>query len=171
MIPDVEASGEDVVKKDKPEIEGEELSPEVVRLEEYFQIMEKENLHELEVKEGPFQVKLVKEPRVPLFTTGVQLQRGGLKNSPAQGAKSEPEKGVHIKSPLAGVFYRARSPQSPPFVQEGDVVKPEKLLCIIEAMKVMNEINAGLSARIVKILVENGKPVEANQSLFVVEPT
>ena len=75
-----------------------------------------------------------------------------------------------IKSPLAGVFYRAPSPQAAPFAKEGDDVTPDKTLCIIEAMKVLNEINAGTTGRILKIMVENGKPVQAGQTLFLVDP-
>ncbi|MDI6641070.1 MAG: acetyl-CoA carboxylase, biotin carboxyl carrier protein [Elusimicrobiota bacterium] len=73
-----------------------------------------------------------------------------------------------IKSPLNGVFYRAASPQALPFVQEGTVVDPGAILCIIEAMKVMNEIRAPSKLKILRILVENGQAVQAGQELFLV---
>jgi acetyl-CoA carboxylase biotin carboxyl carrier protein len=79
------------------------------------------------------------------------------------------EDGTPVKAPIAGVFYRARSPQSPAFVNVGDSVTSEQPMCIIEAMKVMNEIIAGASGRVEKILVENGKPVEAGQMLFILK--
>ena len=74
-----------------------------------------------------------------------------------------------IKSPLTGVFYRSASPSSPTFVQEGDIVSEGKTLCIVEAMKVMNEIKAQSKVKILKILVENGKPIDKDTDLFVVE--
>ena len=75
-----------------------------------------------------------------------------------------------IPTPLAGVFYRASSPTSAPYAKEGDVVEPGQTLCIVEAMKVMNEIKAETRCRIVKIVAENGRPVTAGQALFQVEP-
>lgn len=74
-----------------------------------------------------------------------------------------------IKSPITGVFYRSPSPTSPMFVKEGDVVDVGKTLCIVEAMKVMNEIKATERAKIVKILVENGESINSQQDLFVIE--
>ncbi len=75
-----------------------------------------------------------------------------------------------IKSPLVGTFYRAPSPGAPPFVEEGDIVSKGQVLCIIEALKVMNEIESDIDGKVVKILVENGQPVEYGQELFYIEP-
>lgn len=74
-----------------------------------------------------------------------------------------------IKSPLVGTFYRAPSPGAPPFVEEGDKVSKGQVLCIIEALKVMNEIESDVDGKIVKVLVENGQPVEYGQELFYIE--
>ncbi len=74
-----------------------------------------------------------------------------------------------IKSPLVGTFYRSPSPGAPPFVEVGDMVSPGQVLCIIEALKVMNEIESDVRGRIVKILVENGETVEYNQPLFLID--
>jgi acetyl-CoA carboxylase biotin carboxyl carrier protein len=74
-----------------------------------------------------------------------------------------------IKSPIVGTFYRASSPESEPFVNVGDVVGPDTVVCIIEAMKLMNEIQAEVRGEVVDILVENGQPVEYGQSLFVLK--
>lgn len=76
---------------------------------------------------------------------------------------------MEIKSPMVGTFYRAPSPESDSYVNAGDVITPGKVLCIIEAMKLMNEIESEINGRITKIMVENGKPVEYNQVLFQVE--
>ena len=76
-----------------------------------------------------------------------------------------------VRSPIVGTFYRASSPDAPPFVQVGDTVGKGQVLCIIEAMKIMNEIESDAAGKVVKILVENGQPVEYNQPLFLVEPS
>ena len=75
-----------------------------------------------------------------------------------------------IKTPMVGTFYRAPSPQLPPFVNVGDVVKEGQTVCLIEAMKLMNEIKAEQPGKVIKILVENGQPVEFDQPLFELEP-
>ena len=79
------------------------------------------------------------------------------------------EEGIVITSPIVGVFYRAASPDKPSFVEEGDEIDTNKVLCIIEAMKVMNEIKAETSGRIKSILVDNGQAVEYGQPLFIIE--
>jgi acetyl-CoA carboxylase biotin carboxyl carrier protein len=75
-----------------------------------------------------------------------------------------------VKSPIVGTFYRAPAPDADSYVEVGAVVQPKQVLCIIEAMKLMNEIECDVSGRIVKILVENAQPVEYNQTLFLIEP-
>lgn len=77
---------------------------------------------------------------------------------------------ITIKSPMIGTFYRASSPDTPAFVNAGDEIKPGKPVCVIEAMKLFNEIESEVSGRIVKVLVENATPVEFDQPLFLVEP-
>lgn len=76
-----------------------------------------------------------------------------------------------VRSPIVGTFYRASSPDADPFVQVGDTVSKGQVICIIEAMKIMNEIESDASGRVVKILVDDGKPVEYNQPLLLVEPS
>jgi acetyl-CoA carboxylase biotin carboxyl carrier protein len=83
---------------------------------------------------------------------------------------NDTSKYVTIKSPMIGTFYRSASPDKPLFVNVGDEIKPGAVLCIIEAMKLFNEIEAEISGRIVKILVDNASPVEYDQPLFLVEP-
>jgi acetyl-CoA carboxylase biotin carboxyl carrier protein len=77
---------------------------------------------------------------------------------------------VTLEAPMVGTFYRAPSPTADPFVNEGDVVKESQVLCIIEAMKLMNEIESRVSGRVAKILVENGQAVEYGQPLFLIDP-
>jgi len=78
---------------------------------------------------------------------------------------------IKIRAPMVGTFYRASAPDAEPFVREGDVISPGQTLCVIEAMKLMNELEAEQSGKIVEILAENAEPVEYNQPLFILEPT
>jgi acetyl-CoA carboxylase biotin carboxyl carrier protein len=88
----------------------------------------------------------------------------------ASAAKPVDDPSVEIiKAPMVGTFYRAPSPDSPPFVEVGKVVQTSTVVCILEAMKVMNEIKAGISGTVVEILVENGQPVEFGQPLFKIK--
>lgn len=88
----------------------------------------------------------------------------------APAAEPKADNLLTIKSPMVGTFYRSSSPDSPSFVNVGDEVKSGKVVCIIEAMKLFNEIESEVSGRIVKVLVENASPVEYDQPLFLVEP-
>ncbi len=92
------------------------------------------------------------------------------KPDPAKPEASDSSRYVTIKSPMIGTFYRTPSPDKPPFINVGDEIKPGSVLCVIEAMKLFNEIESEHSGRIVKILVENAKPVEYDQPLFLLEP-
>src|SRR3989442_3650099 len=115
----------------------------------------------------------------------VRLQRGGVPPTPLAAApvvtsverpagavspEVESGSGVTIEAPMVGTFYRASSPTAEPYVSEGDVVKEGQILCIIEAMKLMNEIESKVAGRVVKIFVENSHPVEFGQSLFLIDP-
>jgi acetyl-CoA carboxylase biotin carboxyl carrier protein len=112
----------------------------------------------------------------------VRLQRGGVVSAPVAAAPAvasverpaaaeiESASGVTIEAPMVGTFYRASSPTADPYVSEGDLVKEGQILCIIEAMKLMNEIESKVAGRVVKIFVENAHPVEFGQSLFLIDP-
>jgi acetyl-CoA carboxylase biotin carboxyl carrier protein len=90
--------------------------------------------------------------------------------APAAEPVADTSKYITVKSPMIGTFYRSASPEKPIFVNVGDEIKPGTVLCIIEAMKLFNEIESEVSGRIVKILVDNASPVEYDQPLFLVEP-
>lgn len=90
----------------------------------------------------------------------------------SKGASSTDEsKLIAVKSPMIGTFYRSSSPDTPPFVNVGDEIKAGQVVCIIEAMKLFNEIESEISGKIVKVLVENASPVEYDQPLFLVDPS
>ncbi|MCB2204357.1 acetyl-CoA carboxylase biotin carboxyl carrier protein [bacterium] len=89
----------------------------------------------------------------------------------AEAAPAAAESGHEVRSPIVGTFYRAPSPEDAPFVEVGQSVTKGQSICIIEAMKIMNEIEADVSGTLKKILVENGQPVEYDQPLFVIDPS
>jgi acetyl-CoA carboxylase biotin carboxyl carrier protein len=113
-------------------------------------------------------VAAVPQPVMPVVNTATAKEEPPKK----QAEKAVDESKLHvIKSPMIGTFYRAPGPDKPNFVNVGDEVKPGKTICIIEAMKLFNEIEADISGKIVKVLVENASPVEYDQPLFLVEPS
>ncbi|MBK3331553.1 acetyl-CoA carboxylase biotin carboxyl carrier protein [Persephonella atlantica] len=129
---------------------------------------------EFETEEGRIKIRQYVGPKKEVVSAPqqiVELKEESKPVSPAESQEKKTEKYHVIKSPLVGTFYRAPSPGAPPFVEEGDIVSKGQVLCIIEALKVMNEIESDINGRVVKILVENGQPVEFGQELFYIEPT
>lgn len=155
---------------------------ETVELTRHLAEIAKENqLAELEYQHGETKIRLIIEserpalaaaaPQVvfapPMAAPAVAPAPSG--ETPAVAPAEPAPRGESIDSPLPGVFYRAPSPDSPPFVDEGQAVQAGQTLCIVEAMKLMNEIPAERSCKILKILVKNGEPVEEGQALFLIE--
>jgi acetyl-CoA carboxylase biotin carboxyl carrier protein len=146
-------------------------------------LMERGKLAELEVedKESGLKVRLKSESAVRQSAAAapvVHMLHGGapaMASAPAPTALGGGEiakparEGKTINSPMVGTFYRAASPEAEPFARSGTRIAPEQTLCIIEAMKVMNEIKAEISGEILEVLVENGEPVEFGQPLFLVK--
>jgi len=129
-------------------------------------------LTELEVERGGERIRLrrdvVVSPPTPAGPSAVGTGAAAPVAEPAR-VERRPDL-VTVEAPMVGTFYRAPSPDDEPFVREGDSVKKGQVLCIIEAMKLMNEIESRVSGRVVKILAENGQPVEYGQALFLIEP-
>jgi len=141
-------------------------------LKALLRIMEGNDVEELEVEEGGRRVRIrrraVRDSGPQAATvppTGLSILAHAAPASP-----SETEGLIPVESPMVGTFYRAPAPGVDPYVKEGDPVQKGTVLCIIEAMKLMNEIESESAGRIVKILVENGQPVEYGQPLFLVAP-
>jgi len=122
-------------------------------------------LSEIEVGIGETRIRLTRTPPTanPVAVTAASPP-------PAHVADALSFSGITIEAPMVGTFYRASSPTAEPYVREGDVVKEGQILCIIEAMKLMNEIETRAGGRIAKILVDNGHAVEYGQPLFLIEP-
>ena len=134
----------------------------------------------LEIEENGFRVKIDKETKT-IHTTVAQPQFSvpvPSNHNPESAAaeaetkKPETDENLHeIKSPIVGTLYRAPAPDADPYIQVGDTVSVGSVLCIVEAMKLMNEIESDVSGKVVKILAENGRPVEYNQPLFLIQTT
>lgn len=107
---------------------------------------------------------------VPVAPAPVAALAAAPATAPAASPAASEASYITVKSPMIGTFYRASSPETPMLVNVGDEIKPGKPVCIIEAMKLFNEIESEVSGRIVKVLVENATPVEFDQPLFLVEP-
>jgi acetyl-CoA carboxylase biotin carboxyl carrier protein len=128
-------------------------------------------LSEIEVSIGETRIRLARTPpAIPTVSMPSPAVVTAATPPPAHVADALSFTGVTIEAPMVGTFFRASSPTAEPYVREGDVVKEGQILCIIEAMKLMNEIETRAGGRIVKILVENGHAVEYGQPLFLIEP-
>ncbi|OWQ46318.1 acetyl-CoA carboxylase biotin carboxyl carrier protein [Roseateles sp. L2-2] len=152
------------------------------KLKTLIDLVSESNISELEITEADGKVRIVKSDGQPLVAAMPMMQ--AAPQVAAQPAAAQPapaaaapvaapapaaETGHIVKSPMVGTFYRASSPNAKAFAEVGQQVKEGDAICIIEAMKIMNEIEADKSGTIVKILVENGQPVEFGQSLIVIE--
>lgn len=115
-------------------------------------------------------LKLTIETHQKELVQRVEVSQRERPAEPPMLTEELPKENLHvIKSPLVGTFYRSPSPGAPPFVEVGDMVSPGQVLCIIEALKVMNEIESDVRGKVVKILVENGETVEYGQPLFLID--
>ena len=131
--------------------------------------MNENELCELEIEEEGRRVKLKKFSREqpPIVSS---LPESASKQVSSEKVE-EREDLIEIKAPMVGTFYHAPAPGAKPFVEVGDEIQPGDVVCIIEAMKLMNEIKAEIGGKIVKVLVENGAPVEFGEPLFLVKPS
>lgn len=142
-------------------------------------LVDSSEVTDLEIEENGTRVKIAKkirgvqavaQPQILTPSQPVTQTQPAAKAEEEAPAKEETKEKLHeIHSPIVGTFYRAPAPDADPYVQVGDTVSAGSVLCIVEAMKLMNEIESDVSGKIVKILVENGKPVEYNQPLFLVQ--
>ena len=144
-------------------------------LQKVLQLVEKFNLTEFGLEEKDLKLS-VKRGTLPVVSTSptVPVAMPSVATSAPANASAgtkEEENILVIKAPMVGAFYAAPSPESEPYVKVGSAVRPETTVCILEAMKVMNEVRAECSGEILEVLVKNGMPVEYGQPLFKVRPT
>lgn len=136
-------------------------------------LLEERNLEEIEIRRFGTTIRLRKNSQGKVkieHPDNNPVQKLDLEEEKkTEGVKSE-EKTVSIKAPMVGTFYRAPAPDAPPYIDVGDKVTPGRVVCLVEAMKILNEIESDVRGTIVDILVKNEDPVEYNQELFLVKP-
>ena len=157
-------------------------------VQDLIKLVTKSNLTEFKMKEGDFQLSIRTEhytkastaaPQIVSVPAAAPMAVAPAMPAPAPAAtptddkskdKKDEKKYLEIKSPMVGTFYRSTNPEKPAYVQVGDQVKNGSVVCIVEAMKLFNEIESEISGKIVKVMVEDAQPVEYDQVLFLVEP-
>jgi acetyl-CoA carboxylase biotin carboxyl carrier protein len=158
-------------------------------LKELIEFLKEQDIAEFELERGDVKVRIKRAVAVAPATTETRFvavpsitpaiaesvpgaaASGAPASPPATPAAEVPEQGLHIvRSPIVGTFYEAPSPGAPPFIKVGDLVELGQVLCIVEAMKLMNEIESDVKGEIVKKLASNGQPIEYGQELFTVRP-
>lgn len=153
------------------------------QIQELIKMVNKSNIGELTIEQKDFRVTIKqKEDKVsqvmaapsqtiPIVTTVPQPATNSVSSEKPKVSEPPAENLVTIKSPMIGTFYRKSAPDKPNLVEVGNEVTPGKIVCIIEAMKLFNEIESEVKGKIVKVLVEDASPVEYDQPLFLVEPS
>ena len=163
---------------------------DIKEIQNLIKFVAKSGVNEVAIEQGEFKITIkseqtseqvvvqqpapvVAQPQVvnqPVQTQPVaEAAPAATESTPAKDAT--PDNLIEIKSPMIGTFYRKADPEKPPFVNVGDAIKPGDVLCIVEAMKLFNEIESEVSGTIVKILVDDTSPIEYDQPLFLVEPS
>ena len=140
-------------------------------IEEMLELMESRGLVELEMEHQGLRIRLKKASSSPAPQVVEYVAGTPQPAAPPPGARPVEEgRRLVIKSPMVGTFYRAPAPDAPPFAEAGQDIEVGQVVCIIEAMKLMNEIKSEVAGRLVEILIQNGDAVEFGQPLFIVEP-
>ena len=147
---------------------------DVKKVRRLIELMKEHDLSELDLKQADNRVRIRRGGEVVAYSAPAMAMPRPAAAEPAAAsapaASAADARMLVIKSPMVGTFYKASGPDAAPFVKVGDRIGPEKTVCIVEAMKVFNEIPAGVSGQVVAILVENGAPVEFGQPLIKVDP-
>jgi acetyl-CoA carboxylase biotin carboxyl carrier protein len=147
----------------------------IKEIKEMVNLMNENGLMELEIEKDGMRIRLKKTGSgQETFSGPIVVERERLEaqaaRQPHEAAKETVGKSIEVKSPMVGTFYRAPSPEVPPYVEIGQNVEPGQVICIIEAMKLMNEIKAEIKGKILEILVDNAEPIEFGQPIFLIEP-
>jgi acetyl-CoA carboxylase biotin carboxyl carrier protein len=143
---------------------------DIKTVKSFIALMNQHDINELDLREGPRRIRISRGALANASaSTSTTDAQPATPSTPA--VKSKPDKAtVAIKSPTPGTFYKSPDPDSPPFVSVGSRVAPETVVCVIEAMKIFNEIHAECAGVITKVLIDNAQPVEYGQALFEVDP-
>jgi acetyl-CoA carboxylase biotin carboxyl carrier protein len=138
------------------------------KVKSLYKIMKEEKVQELQVNSKGYSIRIKRKNKNENKPSVILKKQEAIENVVSSDKPKESSLET-IKSPITGIFYKSSSPSTPAYVTEGSIIESGKTVCIIEAMKVMNEIKSPFKAKILKILVENGKSVNSGQGLFEVE--
>jgi len=143
----------------------------IKKIKELIELMNDNDLTEVEVEQEGMKIKLMKKVQgvVEQIVTPVVDKKAAMGETLPEEAPQQ-SKGKEVKAPMVGTFYRSASPETDPYVEVGDVVQKGDVLCIVEAMKLMNEVKAEFGSKIVEIAIENAEPVEYGQTMFFIKP-
>ena len=144
----------------------------IKEIKDMISLMNENGLSELEMEKNGLRIKLKKHVSGYVETVTEHLPQGAprVRKGAPPALEEKFTKTVEIKAPMVGTFYASPAPDSPPFIDIGKTIRVGDVVCIIEAMKLMNEIKSEVKGKVVEVLVENGSPVEFGQALFLVEP-
>lgn len=147
----------------------------IKEIKEMISLMNENSLVEMEIEKDGMRIRLKKSTGAGENYNGpILIEREKSAASREMGLptamEKEAVKTIEIKAPMVGTFYRAPSPEAPPYVEVGQVIEPGQVVCVIEAMKLMNEIECDVDGLVKEIFIENGKPVEYGQKLFSIVP-
>jgi acetyl-CoA carboxylase biotin carboxyl carrier protein len=141
---------------------------ELEDLKELIEYLKETDITEISIEKDGIKVKIKREKI--LSPMDISVQKLGSLHEKVTGETEEETRVITVTSPIVGTFFRAPSPEADPFVETGSKVKKGQVLCIVEAMKLMNEIESEVDGVVIKILVDNGQPVEYGEPLFLIEP-
>ena len=152
---------------------------DIRKVKKLIELLEESGIAEIEIHEGEASVRISRDGSAPPPQTMVNVPpvdassslKTQLSTNENSSSDDYSDEGEVITAPMVGIFYSSPSPDQPPFVNKGQNIKTGDVLCIIEAMKIMNQIEADIDGKLVRILVENGDPVEYGQPLFVINPS
>lgn len=143
---------------------------ELEELKELIELLKDTDITEVQIEKEGTKVRIRRGSIPPALDVPVQQKSPAVHEKIIPEPVEETQRVVTVTSPIVGTFYRSSSPDANPFVEVGAKVKRNQILCIIEAMKLMNEIESEVDGTVIKILVENGQPVEYGEPLFLIEP-
>lgn len=139
-------------------------------IKEIIDLLKGSDVSEIEIEHDGVKIHIKKGSSGAIITPVMVPQAVAPAGVPAPAAEAAKPAGNTINSPMVGTFYKAPAPDAAPFVKEGDIVKEGQTVCVIEAMKLMNEIKSEIKGKVTKVMVENGQAVDFGQALFVIEP-
>ncbi|MBN2479518.1 MAG: acetyl-CoA carboxylase biotin carboxyl carrier protein [Parachlamydiales bacterium] len=147
---------------------------DLINIKKIISLLEESDLKKLTLKEGDFEITLEKQDKHPKYHPHPPVHSQPesdhvIEKHKEISPKKEASHGIFIKSPMVGTFYAAPAPDKPAFVKVGDFVTEDSVVCVVEAMKVMNEVKAGVKGKVVEVLVDNASAVEFATNLFRIE--